>query len=71
MNEAKAPQYIDFLMSICTCGPESNPEPLSNVQDMVTNVLLDMDVNAAIGGYGTHTHTNIHTHTHKHTHINC
>jgi hypothetical protein len=41
MNEAKAPQYIDFLMSICTCGPESKPEPLSNVQDMVTNVLLD------------------------------
>ena len=31
----KAPQYIDFLMSICTC-----PEPLAKVQAMVADRLL-------------------------------
>lgn len=39
----KEPQYIDFLMSICLCGSESKPEPLSKVQDMVTSVLLEGD----------------------------
>ena len=39
----KEPQYIDFLMSICLCGSEAKPEPLSKVQDMVTSELLEGD----------------------------
>ena len=36
LKKDKAPQYIDFLMSICTC-----PEPFAQVQAMIADRLLD------------------------------
>jgi len=41
LKKDKAPQYIDFLMSICMLGTDTKPEPLSKVQNMVTFELLE------------------------------
>jgi len=39
LRKEKAPQYIDFLMNICTSGPISQLEPVVGVQRAVTEAL--------------------------------
>ena len=41
IRKEKLPQYIDFLMSICVSGPDSHPEPIAKVQNMVMHAIFE------------------------------
>ena len=42
LQKDKEPQYIDFLMSVCTIGSSSSTlEPVAKVQNLVTDALLE------------------------------
>jgi len=48
LHQDKEPQYIDFLMSVCTIGPGTSREPIIKVQSIITEVLLARKENASL-----------------------